>query len=90
MKAISIALDDYVIGAISVWPLNTFVSFSSKVMLLHLATLSYDGNLIVKVCYLYLKVILRLLIIYVVYFQKQILFKFLKKIVLLVNILLIF
>ncbi|VDQ01151.1 unnamed protein product [Trichobilharzia regenti] len=48
MKAITIALDDFVVEGMSTWPLSTFVSQASKVVLLNLATRSFDGNLIIK------------------------------------------
>ncbi|CAH8832948.1 unnamed protein product [Trichobilharzia szidati] len=48
LKAITIALDDFVVEGMSTWPLSTFVSQASKVVLLNLATRSFDGNLIIK------------------------------------------
>ncbi|VDP47633.1 unnamed protein product [Schistosoma margrebowiei] len=49
LKAITIALDDFVVGGMSTWPLSTFVSQSSKSVILNLTTSTYDGNLITKI-----------------------------------------
>ncbi|KAH8854159.1 hypothetical protein KSF78_0001600 [Schistosoma japonicum] len=49
LKAITIALDDFVVGGMSTWPLSTFVSQASKSIILNLAASTYDGDLITKV-----------------------------------------
>ncbi|CAH8447250.1 unnamed protein product [Schistosoma intercalatum] len=49
LKAITIALDDFVVGGMSTWPLSTFVSQSSKSVILNLTTNTFDGNLITKI-----------------------------------------
>ncbi|CAI2723540.1 unnamed protein product [Schistosoma spindalis] len=49
LKAITIALDDFVVGGMSTWPLSTFVSQSSKSVILNLTTSTCDGNLITKI-----------------------------------------
>ncbi|CAH8474669.1 unnamed protein product [Schistosoma bovis] len=49
LKAITIALDDFVVGGMSTWPLSTFVSQSSKSVILNLTTSTFDGNLITKI-----------------------------------------
>ncbi|CAH8436515.1 unnamed protein product [Heterobilharzia americana] len=49
LKAITIALDDFVVGGMSTWPLSTFVSQASKSIILNLATRSCDGDLIIKI-----------------------------------------
>ncbi|CAH8443115.1 unnamed protein product [Schistosoma turkestanicum] len=49
LKAITIALDDFVVGGMSNWPLSTFVSQASKSVILNLTTSTCDGNLITKV-----------------------------------------
>ncbi|CAL8079228.1 unnamed protein product [Calicophoron daubneyi] len=43
------ALDDFAVGGMSAWPLDTFISYAAKSFLLDLATKSYDGNMIVKI-----------------------------------------
>nr|AAW26131.1 SJCHGC01285 protein [Schistosoma japonicum] len=49
LKAITIALDDFVVGGMSTWPLSTFVSQASKSIILNLAASTYDGDLITKI-----------------------------------------
>ncbi|TGZ66363.1 hypothetical protein CRM22_005358 [Opisthorchis felineus] len=42
------AMDDFSLGGMSAWPLDTFGSYASKSFLLGLATRSLDGTIIVK------------------------------------------
>ncbi|KAG5448642.1 hypothetical protein CSKR_104072 [Clonorchis sinensis] len=42
------AMDDFSLGGMSAWPLDTFGSYASKSFLLELATRSLDGTIIVK------------------------------------------
>ncbi|KAF7255515.1 hypothetical protein EG68_07809 [Paragonimus skrjabini miyazakii] len=42
------AMDDFVVGGISAWPLETFTSFQAKMFLLNLACRSFDGGIIIK------------------------------------------
>ncbi|KAK4472737.1 hypothetical protein MN116_003962 [Schistosoma mekongi] len=49
LKAITIALDDFVVGGMSTWPLSTFVSQASKSIILNLTANTFDGDLITKI-----------------------------------------
>ncbi|KAF6776387.1 hypothetical protein AHF37_02426 [Paragonimus kellicotti] len=42
------AMDDFAVGGMSAWPLETFTSFQAKMFLLSLACRSFDGGIIIK------------------------------------------
>ncbi|VDP91449.1 unnamed protein product [Echinostoma caproni] len=47
-RVLHTALDDFTVGGMSAWPLDTFTSLKAKKFLVDLASKSYDGNMIVK------------------------------------------
>ncbi|KAA0200917.1 hypothetical protein FBUS_11140 [Fasciolopsis buskii] len=48
-RVLHTALDDFTVGGISAWPLDTFSSLKAKTFLVELASKSYDGNMIIKI-----------------------------------------
>ncbi|THD19766.1 hypothetical protein D915_009185 [Fasciola hepatica] len=48
-RVLHTSLDDFTVGGISAWPIDTFLSLKAKTFLVELASKSYDGNMIVKI-----------------------------------------
>ncbi|KAF8568982.1 hypothetical protein P879_03128 [Paragonimus westermani] len=42
------AMDDFAVGGMTAWPLETFTSFQAKMFLLNLACKSFDGGILIK------------------------------------------